>query len=348
MKTSTEGRQVASPIAMLAERRSLSEGEAYSVCVAMLAGSMDPVEVSAILMGLRVKGEDPGEVRGFIRALRGHAVRVRSRGAIDIVGTGGDGLNTINASTLASIVVSSIGIPVAKHGNRGFSSLLGSADLMEALGYPIEHGAEVAEEMLDREGFAYLYAPMYHRALRAVAPVRKKLGIRTIFNLAAPLANPADPSIQVVGAPSLNIARILHGALMGSGLESYAVVTGYPGMDELSPSGASHVIVKRGSYEELHISPKDLGFAEIPLHAISGRTREEILEKGVRGLRGEDAYSEAFIAMNAGLALYIAGEAGSVAEGFGKALEEIRSWRAWRKLESIINTARRLAGLGSG
>ncbi|MEM4971017.1 MAG: anthranilate phosphoribosyltransferase [Sulfolobales archaeon] len=339
---------MASLISKLAERKSLTEEEAYSACIGMLSGSMDPVEASAILMGLRVKGEDPEEIRGFLKALRENAVKVRSRGALDIVGTGGDGLNTINASTLASIVVSSIGIPVAKHGNRGFSSIFGSADLMEALGYPIEHGAEIAEEMLEREGFAYLYAPIYHRALRLIAPVRKRLGIRTIFNLTAPLANPANPSIQVVGAPSIEIARKLEGAIRELGLGGYAVVTGYPGMDEVSPSGASYIMLRKGGYEELSISPRDLGLREIPVEEISGRTREEIYGKGVRGLRGEDRSSAIFIALNAGLALYVAGESGSIAEGFERSLREIYDGRAWKKLESIINTARRLAGVGKG
>jgi anthranilate phosphoribosyltransferase len=234
-------------ISKLAERKGLTEEEAYNACLDMLRGSMDPVEVSAILMGLRVKGEEPEEIRGFLRALREYMIKIRSRGALDIVGTGGDGLNTINVSTLASIVVSSIGIPVAKHGNRGFSSIFGSADLMETLGYPIEHGADIAEEMLEKEGFVFLYAPVYHRALKIVSPVRKKLGIRTIFNLAAPLANPATPEIQIVGAPSLNIARVLEKAIREIGLKRYAIVTGYPGMDEVSLSGASHILVNRAS-----------------------------------------------------------------------------------------------------
>ncbi len=337
---------MASLISKLAERKSLTEEEAYRVCIEMLSGSMDPVEVSAILMGMRVKGEDPVEIRGFLKALRENAVKVRSRDALDIVGTGGDGLNTINASTLASIVVSSIGIPVAKHGNRGFSSIFGSADLMEMLGYPIEHGAEVAEEMLEKEGFAYLYAPIYHRALKIVSPVRKKLGIRTVFNLAAPLANPAAPSIQIIGAPSIEIARKLEEAIKGLSLKRYAVVTGYPGMDEVSPSGASYIMFGMEGYRELSITPRDLGLQEIPVKEISGETKEEIYEKGVRGLRGEDRSSAIFIALNAGIALYVAGEVGSIVEGFERSLKEIYEGRAWKKLESIVNTARRLVGVG--
>jgi anthranilate phosphoribosyltransferase len=338
---------MSSLISKLAERRGLTEEEAYNACLDMLRGSIDPIEVSAILMGLRVKGEEPEEIRGFLRALREYMLKIRSRGALDIVGTGGDGLNTINVSTLASIVVSSIGIPVAKHGNRGFSSIFGSADLMEALGYPIEHSVDIAEEMLEKEGFVYLYAPIYHRALKTVASVRKKLGIRTIFNLVAPLANPAMPEIQVVGTPSLNVARILERAIREIGLKGYAIVTGYPGMDEVSPSGASHILVNRDGYREMVISPGDLGIREIPLQEVSGRTRDEIFDKGVKGLRGEDRSSAIFIAMNAGLALYIAGAASTLTEGFERSLKEILSGKAWKKLGSIISTSRRLAGLGS-
>ncbi len=335
-------------ISRIAEGHRLGEDEAYSLCVEMLRGSMDPVEISAILMGLRVRGEEPQEVRGFVRALRDNAVGLRVGDAMDIVGTGGDGLNTINASTLASIVVASTGIPVAKHGNRGFSSLAGSADLMEALGYPIDHGVDVAEELFRLEGFTYLYAPRYHQALRVVAPVRKRLGIRTIFNLAAPLANPANPRIQVIGVPSISTAKLIFEAMDGMGLHRFAVVTGYPGMDELSPAGPSVAIIKRGSVERITISPADLGLEEIPIHHITGRSREEIIEKGVQGLRGEDRGLSAFIALNAGLALYIAGEASSMEEGYERAYREIVSGSAWRKLSMIIATARRLAGLGSG
>ncbi|MEM2202820.1 MAG: anthranilate phosphoribosyltransferase [Sulfolobales archaeon] len=339
---------MASYIARIAERQGLREDEAYNLCVDMLRGAVDPIEISAILMGLRVKGEEPQEIRGFVRALRDNAVKVRVGDAMDIVGTGGDGLNTINASTLASIVVASIGVPVAKHGNRGFSSLVGSADFMEALGYPIEHGADVAEELLRLEGYAYLYAPKYHQALKAVAPVRKRLGIRTIFNLAAPLANPANPKIQVIGVPSPNMVKLIYRAVEEIDLRRFAVITGHPGMDELSPSGPSIAIIKRGSVEEITISPKTLGLEEIPINHISGQTREEIIEKGVRGLRGEDKGLTSFIAINAGLALYVAGEAGSIEEGYEKAYREIVSGSAWRKLGRIVATARRLAGLGSG
>lgn len=335
-------------IARLAERRGLSEEEAYNVCVDILRGSLDPIEVSAILMGLRVKGEEPQEIRGFLRALRDNAVRVRGGDTIDIVGTGGDGLNTINVSTLASVVVSSLGVPVAKHGNRGFSSVSGSADLMEALGYPLDHGVDVAEKMLELEGFVYLYAPNYHRALRNVSPVRKRLGIRTIFNIAAPLANPAGPGAQVVGAPSIDIARILASVIEKTGARGFAVVTGYPGMDEVSPLGPSRVILRTAREAgELVISPERLGVRGVELESISGKTREEVIEKGIRGLRGEDRASSVFIALNAGLALYIAGHAGSIEEGYEKALAEIDSGRAWRKLESIVRTARRLSGVGS-
>jgi len=333
-------------ISKLAERKGLTEEEAYNACLDMLRGSIDPVEVSAILMGLRVKGEEPEEIRGFLRALREYMIKIRSRGALDIVGTGGDGLNTINVSTLASIVVSSIGIPVAKHGNRGFSSIFGSADLMETLGYPIEHGADIAEEMLEKESFVFLYAPVYHRALKIVSPVRKKLGIRTIFNLAAPLANPATPEIQIVGAPSLNIARVLEKAIREIGLKRYAIVTGYPGMDEVSPSGASHILVNRDEYREIVISPGDLGIREIPVQEVSGRTRDEVFDKDVKGLRGEDRSAAIFIAINAGVALYVAGEVSSIVEGFERSLKEILTGKAWKKLESIISTSRRLAGLG--
>lgn len=335
-------------IRKIASRRSLAREEARLACLSILSGEADAVEISAILMGLSVKGEDPAEISGFLEALREKMIPVSAgAGTVDIVGTGGDGLNTVNASTLASIVVASLGLPVAKHGNRGFSSASGSADLMESLGYPVEHGPEVSEKLLNSQGYAYLYAPKYHPALRIVAPIRKRLGIRTIFNLAAPLANPARPSVQVVGAPSEALARMLFESLKVSGVERFAVVTGYPGMDELSPSGPSFVMLNMGGeVRELVVDPEELGIHRIPLPKISGSSREEIVEKGVRGLKGEDEKVAAFIAMNAGLALYTAGSANSLAEGFRMALGSIESGRAWRKMVSVIQEARRLADHG--
>lgn len=337
-------------IRKIASRRSLTREEARLACLSLLSGDVDVVEIAAVLMGLSVKGEDPAEVSGFLEALREKMIPVNAGpGVVDIVGTGGDGLNTVNVSTLASIVVASLGVPVAKHGNRGFSSLSGSADLMEALGYPIEHGPEVSEKLLNSQGYAYLYAPKYHPALRAVAPIRKRLGIRTIFNLAAPLANPARPSAQVVGAPSEALARMLFEALKASGAEKFAVVAGHLGMDELSPSGPNLVLLSiDGEDREEIVNPEDLGIHGIPLSRISGSSREEIIGRGVRGLRGEDKEVAAFIAMNAGLALHTEGSAGSLAEGFRMAMDSIESGRAWKKTASVIQEAKRLASHGDG
>ncbi|MGB9728882.1 MAG: anthranilate phosphoribosyltransferase [Thermoprotei archaeon] len=332
-------------IAKLAEGRSLSLEEAYSSCIIMLKGYYDPIEASALLMGLRVKGETPQEFQGFSKALEENVTRVNTtKKVIDIVGTGGDGLNTINASTLASIVIASMGIPVAKHGNRGFSSLFGSADFMEAVGYPIEHDAKIASKLIDSVNFAFLYAPQYHLALKNIAPVRKKLSIRTIFNLVAPLINPARPTAQIIGTPNEKIANIISNALTGSSERKYAIVTGYPGMDEVSPIGPTRVIIKE-SLQEIIIHPKDLNLQKIPVEAITGKTKEEIFKKDLEGLKGKDRATSAFIALNSGLALYLIDEVRSIHEGFKKSLNQIKEGLAWRKLNEIVSEARRLVNI---
>ncbi len=335
-------------IAKLAEGKSLSLEEAYSSCITMLKGDYDPIEASALLMGLRVKGEASQEFQGFLKALEENVIHINTtKKVIDIVGTGGDRLNTINASTLASIVVASMGIPVAKHGNRGFSSLFGSADFMEAVGYPIEHNASIASKLIDSVSFTFLYAPQYHLALKNIAPVRKKLGIRTIFNMVAPLINPARPTAQIIGTPNEKTANIISNALTGFSKRKYAIVTGYPGMDEVSPVGPTRVIIMKDSLqEEIIIHPKDLGLQEIPIESIIGKTKEEILKKDLEGLKGKDHAASIFIALNSGLTLYLIDEVRSIHEGFKKSLNQIKEGLAWRKLNEIVSEARRLVDIG--
>ncbi len=329
----------------LAERKDLEEGEAYSVCMSMLKGSYDPVEAAAVLVGLRVKGEGISELRGFLKAVLDNAVRVRvSRRVIDIVGTGGDGLNTVNVSTLASIVVSSLDLPVAKHGNKGFSSIMGAADLMQALGYPIDMPPEKSAKLIEATGYAFLFAPIYHRALRNVAEIRRKLGVRTIFNLVGPIANPADPQIQVIGTPSREIQNKFSQLLSeGPGDRRIAIVNGYPGMDEVSPSGPTRIIFITGEgMDEAIIEPRDFGFDSIPLHRVTGSSREELLSKAIDGLRGTDPYVSVFIAMNAGVALYLAEYSRSIVDGYRTALNQIKSGKAWKKLNDIVSYSREM------
>ncbi len=329
----------------LAERQDLEENEAYSVCMSMLKGSYDPVEAAAVLVGLRVKGEGISELRGFLNAVLDNALRISvSRRVIDIVGTGGDGLNTVNVSTLASIVVSSLDLPVAKHGNKGFSSIMGAADLMQALGYPIDMPPEKSAELIDAVGYAFLFAPIYHRALRNVAEIRRKLGVRTIFNLVGPIANPADPQIQVIGTPNREIQDKFSQLLSERpGDRRVAIVNGYPGMDEVSPSGPTRVIFVSGEgVDEAIIEPRDFGFDSIPLHRITGSSREELLSKAIDGLRGVDPYVSVFIAMNAGVALYLAEYSRSIVDGYHTALNQIKSGKAWKKLNDIVSYSREM------
>jgi len=333
----------------LAERRSLSLAEASSLADAMLTGGLDDVAIAAVLAALRVKGEAASEVAGFAASMRRAAERVRSprRPLLDTAGTGGDGAHTINASTAAAIVAASLGVAVAKHGNRSVSSRSGSADVLEALGYPVGHGAETAECLLERLGFAFLFAPRFHPAMRRVMPVRRRLGIRTVFNLAGPLSNPAAPDVQVIGVADRRLLEVMTGAAGLLGLERALVLHGEPGVDEVSVSGDTVIVeVSRGAAGEAYtVSPGDLGLPVFPLSELrvsgpeesAARLREALAGRGRRG-------DEAFIAANAGAALYVAGAASSLRDGVEAALQAMREGVPARFLERLVEEARRCGG----
>ena len=205
-------------------------GEAEEVAVEMLSGSMDDLAIAVVLTALRARGESFEEVAGFASALRRLAVRVEhGYKVLDTAGTGGDGYNTINASTISALVAAYTGAVVAKHGNRSVSSRSGSADFLEALGYRITHDASTAVCMLAKYRFTFLYAPQYHKLMARVMGVRRRLGVRTIFNLVGPLSNPANPAYQVLGVAGRRLARVLAEAASSLGYERAVIVHGEPG-----------------------------------------------------------------------------------------------------------------------
>src|SRR3954470_3814771 len=240
---------------------SLSEAESRAACGAVMSGEATPAQLAALLVGLRVKGETPDEVAGAADALRGAMIRLaadRPDELVDTCGTGGGAVGTFNISTAAALLAAGLGVRVAKHGNRSFTSQCGSADVLEALGVPIDVGTEVMERALREAGIVFMFAPLMHPAMRHVGPVRRELGIPTVMNIVGPLANPAGAGRQVVGVADLERAPILAGALSALGAVHALVVHGEPGLDEVSPLGPTHVIeVKRGSTSRWTIHPED-------------------------------------------------------------------------------------------
>ena len=307
--------------------RRLSREEAASLADAMLEGGLDDVVKAAILAAMRARGESPEEVAGFAGALRARAVRVEYSGdLLDTAGTGGDGYNTLNASTAASIVAAALGVRVAKHGNRSVSSRSGSADFMESIGYPIDRGPEFARCMLGEAGFAFLYAPLYHPAMRSVMGVRRRLGIRTIFNLVGPLANPAGASLQLLGVSSMGLVGVMSRAASMLGYERVIVAHGHPGIDEVSVSGETLIVeVRRGSVgDPLRLSPGDLGLETCRVEDLRVSGPGESAERVMRVFRGAGRpCDKSFIAANSGLALYVAGRASDPRDGVEAALQAI-------------------------
>ncbi len=327
----------------LAGRRSLSFEESSKLADSMLDGGLDDVGVAAVLVALRVKGEEAGEVAGFAYSLLRAAERVEAprRPLLDTAGTGGDGAHTINASTAAAIVAASLGVAVAKHGNRGVSSKSGSADILEALGYPVGHGAREAECLLAKKGFTFLFAPRFHPAMKRVMPVRRKLGVRTVFNLAGPLSNPARPDVQVVGVAERSLLPVISGAARLLGLRKALVVHGEPGVDEVSVSGETLVIeVGNGSGEEYSLAPEDLGLPRVPLGELRVSSPEESAARVRSALEGRGRRGdEAFIAANAGAALYVAGAASGLRDGVEAALQAMREGMPARFLDEVVGVA---------
>jgi len=244
---------------------SLSESESRDAFGAVMQGEATPAQVAALLVGLRVKGETPEEVAGAADALRGAMVRLpaeRSDDLVDTCGTGGGGIGTFNISTAAALLAAGMGVRIAKHGNRSFTSQCGSADVLEALGVPIEVSVEVMEHALRDAGIVFMFAPLMHPAMRHVGPVRRELGIPTVMNIVGPLANPACAGRQVVGVADAKRVPLIAGALRTLGAVHALVVHGEPGMDEVSPLGITRVVeIRDGAEREWTIDPADYGFA---------------------------------------------------------------------------------------
>jgi len=332
-------------LAVIAEGRSLTRGEAESAMTSVMSGEATPIQLAALVAALRVRGETPSEIAGFAAAMRAHAVRVSvADGAIDVVGTGGDRSNSINISTLSSIVAAASGARVAKHGNRAASSACGSADVLEAFGVKIELGPEGVASCVDEVGVGFMFAPRFHPAMRHAAPVRREIGIRTVFNLLGPLANPAGVRRYVLGAPSAAIAETMARALAELDVEHALVVFGTDGLDEISPSAETRTWeVRRGSVTEGALSPETAGVARADRGEIVGGDAATNARIGHDVLGGAKTGARSAVLLTAGAAAYVAGLTGSVREGAARAAKAIDSGAARSTLERFVATSQRLA-----
>jgi len=297
----------------------------------VLAGGAPPPLLAGFAVALRMRGEATEEIAEAARVLRAacDAVDLGEGTILDTCGTGGDGANTFNISTASAIVVAAAGVRVAKHGNRAVSSRAGSADVLEALGVTLEQSADQARECVREVGITFLYAPAHHGALKHAAAARRALGVRTLFNLLGPLANPANATHQLVGvydgARIAQMAEVL-GAL---GVERAWVVHGAGGLDEISPSGETQVAVWDGAKVETRIvRPRDFGLDAVPMEALAGGDAEVNANIVRSVLAGQPGAPRTAVLLNAGAALCVAGVADGPAEGARKAAEAIDSGAA--------------------
>jgi len=328
----------------VASGRTLTRDEARSAMASVMAGEATPAQLGALLAALHIRGETVDEIAGCASALRDVAVRVTvPADAIDIVGTGGDRSNSFNISTVSSLVVAAAGGRVAKHGNRAASSACGSADVLEALGVRIDLGPDGVACCVEETGIGFMFAPRFHPAMRHAGPVRREIGIRTVFNVLGPLANPAGVRRILLGVPSPALGEKIASVLAELGTDHALVVHGEDGLDEISPSLPTRTWeVRDGSVREGRIEPEDLGVTPVGRAEIIGGdpAKNAAMARGV--LEGAKDGTRGAILMNAGAACYVAGIAGSLREGADLAAEAIDRGRASDVLVRFIATSQRI------
>ena len=327
-------------IAALANRQSLSEQQTTDVFGAVMRGEGTPVQIAALLIGLRVKGETAEEIAGAARALRQAMVRVEAHGAhlVDTCGTGGGTVSTFNISTAAAFVAAGAGASVAKHGNRSFTSQCGSADVLEALGVRIALEAADAARVLREACLTFLFAPNFHPAMKHAGPVRRELAVGSVMNLLGPLANPAGVRRQVVGVAEPDRAPLVAAALARLGTDHALVVHGRIGMDEIAPRGISDVWeVKAGDVTVWELDPERYGLAIVDVAALAGGAPADNAARieGLLGDGGHDVAGLAALLLNAGAAIYVAGLVDSYADGVTRAREVVRAGKGREALERL-------------
>ncbi|MEO2117535.1 MAG: anthranilate phosphoribosyltransferase [Methanocaldococcus sp.] len=320
------------------EFKDLNEKEAEEVMKEIMSGNAKPTQIAAILTALRMKGETIEEITSFAKVMREFSLKINPDvpKLLDTCGTGGDNLNTFNISTATAFVISTY-VPVAKHGNKAVSSKSGSADVLEALGVNLNVPIEKVKESIEKIGIGFLFAPHFHPAMKYATPVRRELGIRTVFNVLGPLTNPANANYQLMGVYDEKLTEKLAYVLKNLGLKGALVVHG-SGMDEITTIGKTKISeLKNGEVNSYYIEPEDFGIKRAKLEDIRGGTAEENA-KIIRNIfEGEEVGAKRdIVVLNAAFALYISEEVKNVEEGIKLAEKSIDSGEALKKLEDLI------------
>ncbi len=331
-------------IQALVSGKSLTMDEASQVMNEIMEGQVTPAQFGAFVTALRIKGETVEEIAGLAKVMRAKAIPVTVSGpVVDTCGTGGDGSSTFNISTTAAFVVAGAGLKVAKHGNRAMSSHCGSADVLEALGVKLELTAAQVQKCLEEVGFGFMFAQVFHPAMKYAGAPRREIGIRTVFNILGPLTNPAGARAQVLGVADGTLLEKMASVLKSLGSQHALVVHGEDGLDEITLTGKTQVCeLNKGSIRSYSISPEEFGFSRTSPDSLKGGTAEENAAILRSVLGGEHGPRRDVVLMNAAAALMAGDRVTSLQEGIDLAREALDSGRALSKLEQFIAVSQRV------
>ena len=325
-------------IIKLSKKQNLTYLEAEEVMDEIMSGKATPVQMSAYLTALALKGETIDEITASAAGMRAHCIKLlHDMDVLEIVGTGGDGSNSFNISTTASLVIAAGGVPVAKHGNRAASSKSGAADVLEALGVKITIPPEKSQELLGKIGICFLFAQNYHIAMKYVAPIRKELGIRTVFNILGPLSNPAGANMELMGVYDEALVEPLAQVMANLGVTRGMVVFGQDSLDEISMSAPTSVCeIKDGKFTSYVLTPEQFGYERCEKGVLTGGTPQENAQITLDIISGKELGAKRnAVCLNAGAAIYLAGKADSIEAGVRKAEQIIDEGLALKKLEQF-------------
>lgn len=328
----------------LIDGEDLTEKDASILLEKIIKQELNPTQAAAVLVALRTKGESIYEILGFIQAMRRHMVKVNIPKALDIVGTGGDDSGTFNISTGSAFVVAGMGVRIAKHGNRAASSKCGSADCLEALGVNINLSPKYAEKVFHKAGMVFLFAPLYHPAMKVIGPVRKELGMRTVFNFLGPFLNPAGSKKQLLGVTDIRIAQKLAKVAQKLNYSHLMLVSSEDNMDEITTTGKTKVFeIRGGRIKSYYLSAKKFGLKVASKKDLVGGDAKENAKIIKKILKGEKGPKRDIVLLNSAAAFYISGMVKSIKEGIKLAEESIDSGKALNVLENLIKETQKYA-----
>jgi len=330
---------------MLVRGENLDEERAGAAMRSIMSGEATAGQIGGFLVALRAKGETVDEITGLARVMREFSLKVPYDGpVVDTCGTGGDGAGTVNISTMAALVVAGAGVKVAKHGNRAASSTCGSADLLEALGVTLEVGPDGVAACIEEAGIGFCFAPAFHPAMKHAGPVRRELGVPTVFNFLGPLTNPAGAEYQTVGCSDADMAPRIAEALLRLGAKHAMVFRSHDGLDELSTGSSSKVWEIDGGVRPWTLDPGALGIPTSAAGDLAGGSPADNATIAVVVMEGQTGPVREAVALNAGAALYVVGAAADMDEGVARARQAIDSGAALRALETLREVSARVAG----